>query len=100
MTIRHIVSWRLNGATAEEKTQQIAGIKERLLPLSAVIPELQNLRISENVIFPEKNADVVLEADFETLDDLNVYLEHPDHVAAVGYIRSVVAERLAIDYEY
>ena len=100
MTIKHIVSWRLNGATTEEKAVQIAGIKERLLPLSTVIPELHNLRISENVVFPEKNADVVLEADFDSLEDLNVYLEHPDHVAAVGYIRSVVAERLAIDYEF
>ena len=100
MTIKHIVSWRLNGASAEEKAEQIAGIKERLLPLSASIPQLHNLRISENVIFPEKNADVVLEADFDSLEDLNIYLEHPEHVAAVGYIRSVVAERLAIDYEY
>ncbi|MEN9751300.1 MAG: hypothetical protein RLZZ600_347, partial [Actinomycetota bacterium] len=74
--------------------------KERLLPLSASIPQLHNLRISDNVIFPEKNADVVLEADFDSLEDLNIYLEHPEHVAAVGYIRSVVAERLAIDYEF
>jgi hypothetical protein len=100
MTIKHIVSWRLNGVTSDEKATQIEGIKELLLPLSAVIPELHNLRISVNAVFPEKNADVVLEAEFDSLEDLNVYLEHPQHVAAVGYIRSVVAERLAIDYEY
>lgn len=98
MTIRHVVSWKLATMDETERAHHAAGIKRGLESLPAVIPQLRYLQVGVNAV-PGDNFDVVLISDFETLDDIQVYQEHPAHCEVAAFIRSVVSSRAAVDYE-
>jgi hypothetical protein len=97
--IRHIVSWRLKAEDAAGKAEAAAEITRELLALPALIPEIVSLTVGTN-INEHANYDVVLVADYASLDDLGVYVEHPDHKLAAGVIRELVSERAAVDFEF
>jgi hypothetical protein len=97
--IRHVVSWKLNGADAAARAEQAATIAATLTALPALIPEILALQVGTNVAYPESNWDVVLIADYESLDGLEAYQVHPDHVAATHVIKPLVASRSNVDFE-
>jgi hypothetical protein len=97
--IRHVVSWKLNGADAAARAEQAATITATLSALPAVIPEIVALQVGTNVAYPESNWHVVLIADFESLEDLEAYQVHPDHVAATHVIKPLVESRSNVDFE-
>jgi hypothetical protein len=97
--IRHIVSWKLGAVDDAGKAAAFDEIATALNALPAVIPEIQAFQVARNVAFPETNWDVVLVADYNSLDDLAAYQVHPDHVKAAAVVRSHVAERAAVDFE-
>ncbi|MFP3467525.1 Dabb family protein [Leifsonia sp. SIMBA_070] len=98
MTIRHVVSWKLATSDDAERAEQTARITTGLESLPAVIPELRSLQVGVNVI-PGDNFDVVLISDFDSVEDIRTYQEHPAHLEVSAYIRSVVATRSAVDFE-
>ena len=98
MTIRHVVSWKLATTDEHERAEQAARIKSGLESLPAVIPELRSAQVGVTVA-PGDDFDVVLISDFDSLDDIRIYQEHPAHLEVAGFIRSVVAGRAAVDFE-
>jgi hypothetical protein len=48
---------------------------------------------------PTDNFDVALYCEFETMTDLAVYQEHPEHKRIAAYIGKVKINRAAVDYE-
>jgi len=98
MTIRHVVSWKLATTDEAERAEHAAGIKRRLESLPAVIPQLRFLQVGVNVV-PANDFDVVLISDFDSVDDVRTYQEHPAHLDVAAFIRSVVAARSSVDFE-
>jgi Stress responsive A/B Barrel Domain len=97
--IRHIVTWTLkaeDAAAKHESAERIRGLLEGLRP---IIPEIEELRVSENGVDIDRNWDLVLVADYESPADLQSYLVHPDHVKVAQVIGTLIVERSAIDFE-
>ena len=97
--IRHIVQWKLQAEDAEAKAAAVAEIAAALEGLVPVIDELISLEVHPNVAYEDVNWDVVLVADYASVDDLAAYQVHPAHVAAAAIVRSHVTERASIDFE-
>ncbi len=97
--IRHIVSWKLKAEDELGKATAVAEISAALTGLVGVIPEILALSVSRNIAYPEKNHDVVLIADFETLDGLDAYQVHPEHIKAAGVVGARVVARACVDFE-
>jgi hypothetical protein len=97
--IRHVVSWKLNAVDDAGKAAAFDAISGALNPLAARIPQIQTLRVARNMAFAESNWDVVLIADYNSVEDLEAYQVHPDHVAAGVIVRSHVAQRASVDFE-
>lgn len=97
--IRHIVTWKLRAEDAEGKAAAVAEIKAVLEALVPVIDELVSLEVHPNAAYEDVNWDVVLVADYASVDDLTAYQVHPDHVAAAAIVRGHVTERASIDFE-
>lgn len=97
--IRHIVQWKLRAEDAEDKAAAVAEIATALEGLVPVIDELISLEVHPNVAYEDVNWDVVLVADYASVDDLAAYQVHPAHVAAAAIVRSHVTERASIDFE-
>ncbi len=100
MTIRHIVLWKLTEEDPAAKSALIADIKVRVEALADIIPQVHNLRVTANHPARANTGDVCLEAEFDTLEDMTTYLEHPAHVEGVGYVRPLIASGLTVDYEF
>ncbi|POH69609.1 MULTISPECIES: Dabb family protein [Cryobacterium] len=96
MTILHIVSWKLAAADPAEKAENAAQMAARLGALVGVVDEIRSLRIGPDVV-GGANWDVALVAKFDDEAALGRYQAHPAHVAAGAYVRSVTAERMAVD---
>ncbi|MGM5631153.1 Dabb family protein [Apibacter raozihei] len=95
--IQHIVMWKLKEADKKENAQRI---KKDLEALKDVISELEFIQVSFNMdIASQNNFDVILNSQFKSFEDLDIYAKHPEHVKVVEFIKSVVEQRVAIDYE-
>ncbi|MEO6199911.1 MAG: Dabb family protein [Cryobacterium sp.] len=99
MSIRHVVSWRLATADPAEKADHAARIADALESLVGVIDEIRSLTVGADVAGGD-NWDVVLIADFDDLDAVARYQVHPEHQKAGAFIRTVVAQRMAVDLEF
>ncbi|GAB3600068.1 Dabb family protein [Microbacterium tumbae] len=99
MTLRHVVTWKLASEDAAERAEQAAEVARRLNALEGVIPGLLAISAGANDLYADVNWDVTLVADFADAAALEAYQVHPAHVEAAGYIKSVVAGRVAVDFE-
>ena len=97
--IRHIVSWKLKAEDEPGKALAASEIAAALTGLTAHIPEIVSLSVSRNIAYADKNHDVVLIADFETLDGLDAYQVHPEHIKAAGVVGARVNARASVDFE-
>lgn len=99
MTIRHVVTWRLTSEDAAERASQAAEVARRLNALDGVVPQLQSISAGANVLHPDANWDVALVADLADTAALEQYQVHPAHEEVAAFIRTVVAGRVAVDFE-
>jgi len=97
--IKHIVAWDYQaGLSDAEKQQRGEQAKEALEALPAAVPGLLSLTVS---LTPLASSDrpIVLEAEFDSPEDLDVYAVHPAHVAAADIITAFTTGRVVLDYE-
>lgn len=97
--IRHVVTWKLVSEDAAERGAQAAEVARRLNALDGVVPQLRSISAGANSVYADVNWDVTLIADFDSVASLEEYQVHPAHEEAAAYIRSVVASRVAVDFE-
>lgn len=98
--IRHIVMWKFK-AVGEGKTREenMALVRERLLALRPVIPQLRRMEIGEDISHTEMSMDLVLLTEFDSLEDMKIYAVHPEHLKVSAYVRKVIETRVVIDTE-
>ena len=98
--VKHVILWTLKEVFSEEQKQEIKqGIKTGLEGLQGQIPGLLDIQV--NICgLPTSNADLMLDASFESFEALKGYATHPAHVAvADGKVRPYTATRTCLDYE-
>lgn len=96
--IRHIVAWKLAAEDAAERRAQATKIADDLMALRGVVPSIIDISVGPDIL-GGGNWDVALVADFADAAALDAYMTHPDHQAVVAYVRSVVQDRVAVDFE-
>ncbi|MBK9330202.1 MAG: Dabb family protein [Sphingobacteriales bacterium] len=94
--IKHIVCWKLKEHEKNGNAQRVKQLLEDLKDIG-FIERIEVGINSEDT--PQDNWDVVLIAEFNTLEDLNRYQAHPRHKEAGAFIKSVVEQRVCVDYK-
>ncbi|MGC3978189.1 MAG: Dabb family protein [Paludibacteraceae bacterium] len=99
--IKHIVFFQLaEQAEGKTKAENAQIIKEGLENLIHLIPELKKIEVGINhPETPVSNYDIALCCEFNSVNDLNIYQEHPEHKKVAGYIGKVKTGRACVDYE-
>lgn len=99
--IRHIVMFKLKAfENPAEKEAKLREIKDKLEALIDKIDILRSIRADLNCN-PEETWDLILTCELDTLEDVALYANHPEHVAvAKGIIGPVKADRACVDYLY
>ncbi|MEI6892115.1 MAG: Dabb family protein [Pontiella sp.] len=94
--LKHMVMWKFKDGVAEADKVEM---KRQLEALKGVAPTLIEIEVGLDVLGSNQSQDCVLYSEFESLDDLQAYNEHPEHLKVVGFVKSLVCERHAVDYE-
>lgn len=99
MTIRHVVAWKLTAEDPDTRAAQAAEVARRLTGLVGVVPSIRSLSAGPNAAYAHQNVDVAVVIDFDDVQGLDDYQTHPAHQEVAAYIRSVVGDRMAVDFE-
>ncbi len=96
--VKHIILWKLKETfTAAEKAEAKAEAKKRLENLNGKIPGMLSLSVIIDGC-DSSNADMMLDSAFEDEAALAGYQVNPLHQEAAGFVRSVVENRLCLDF--
>lgn len=90
--IRHILLFKFNEGVSDEVC---ANAYDRLLELGELCPTIGKWTIGRNLTDSPSAYDIVEIGDFESMDDLNAYKEHPAHKEFSNYIRPLAIWALA-----
>ncbi len=97
--IKHIVMIKLRTFDSEEeKLANARKFKQMLEALVDNIPDLKGMEVGLN--FNEKPSayDIVLTSAFETMEGLDNYRVHPEHVEVLGYLKEIMEKTAVVDY--
>ena len=99
--IKHVVCGQLDEqAEGRDKATNCSLVKAELLALKELIPEMRSVEVGENLSQAgSDNYDVVLIAEFDTLEDFQHYQAHPEHQRFKKFISPLRNEKVAVDFE-
>ena len=97
--LKHIVMWKLKDfAEGKSREENFAYIKSRLEDyLVNIIPQIKFIEVGRTVN-PGADYDAVLYSEFESPEDLEIYMNHPEHKKISEYISKIRESRIAGDY--
>ncbi len=96
--VNHIVLFKLKEFPGEQKKEVIAELKEMLQGLQQKITEVKYIEVGVNYETDSKSFDLALISHFESLEDLDAYRVHPEHLKVVERIKETTVDRAAVDY--
>ena len=98
--IRHVVLWKFkDSAQSASKEENMKLASERLYALRPIIPELRRMEIGADISHTEMSYDLFLLTEFDSVEDMKIYAEHPAHKEVSKFIRSVIESRVVLDCE-
>ncbi len=99
--VKHIVLFKLaDEAEGKSREENALIIKENLEALKDTISVIRKIEVKINLSAASAdNYDIILDSEFDSLQDLKTYAVHPEHLKVGAYISKVRTSRAAIDYE-
>jgi hypothetical protein len=98
--IRHVVMWVfLEESGGRTREDNVLRAFELLRALPEAIPVIRRFDVVTDQLGGEKQAHLLLDADFDSWDDLETYQQHPAHLEVVAFFRAVETTRWAVDHE-
>jgi len=91
--IKHIVFFKL------KKAQDAPLVQKALQGLKSKITGLVSLEIGINFSKEQRSCDIALITGFKTIQDLESYAIHPEHLKAIAKIKEKIDYTKVVDYE-
>jgi hypothetical protein len=96
--IRHVVMFRWTQEATEEQKQRVTAELSRL---PALLPVLRAYHMGADLGINEGTFDWAAVADFDDLEGYLTYRDNQEHRAIIAeFIRPIIAERAALQYEF
>lgn len=97
--IRHIVLWSFLPSMSEtEKKEAAEKMKDLLEHVASLVEGTVSLEVITEGL-ASSNRDVGLISLFKTEENLKTYQNHPAHLEAGKYIRTVTCDRACLDFK-
>lgn len=99
--IRHIVMFELlEEAEGKSRKENTMLAKTKAEALRDKIPSLKRYQVVTNLPEADQtNFDIALICDFEDMDGLNAYQNHPEHKAFGAFITKLRKNRACVDFD-
>ena len=92
----HIVCWKYREGINDAERQ---AHREKLRALEGVIPEIRRMAVGEDVLHLERSFHTGLVVDFEDLDALQRYTDHPQHVEVAALGKTIAEKVVSVDFQ-
>ena len=96
--IRHLVMFKLAAEDPGQRRVDIEQIRSRLKALSDLEGVL-SIEVYPDLGVVSNHWDVVLVADYASVEALDAYQAHPRHSEVVTWINGVVTDRAIVDFQ-
>ena len=96
--IKHVVMWKFQEMGNGEKEKNIQKAGELLKALVPIIPQIKAFEFGSDINKSDAAYDAILITEFETLEDLSTYQNHPEHQKVSAFITMVRSDRKVVDY--
>lgn len=97
--VKHIVMFKLlDFAEGADKSANAKKMKELLETLPSKIDYIKYYEIGINVLESDRAWDVVLISAFDTIEDVQNYIVHPEHQKAAEFILKVREISKTVDF--
>ena len=95
-----MVMWKLKeNGEGRTKQENMEWIREHLYALLPVIPEIKRMEIGFDITGSDMSMDLMLLTEFDTVEAMKRYAEHPEHLKVSAYVRKVIETRVVLDCE-
>ncbi len=101
--IKHIVMFRLIDTEGKTAMENALAAKEQADKLPELVPSIRKMEtVINSEAAPDSNYHIALICDFDDMNGLDEYQNHPEHKKFGAFIAGIRAEggRACIDYEY
>jgi hypothetical protein len=99
--INHTVLFKLKEFENEDQKAVVRNkIARALLALEEKIEVLKYIQVGQNHELKSSSYDICLVTHFETFNDYDVYLTHPEHLNAVDLINVSSISKAFVDFEF
>ena len=94
--IKHIILWNFQEGKGSEEDKLT--IKNGLEAFKDKISGIIEIEVITKPV-AGSNAEIMLNSTFESVEALNNYQVHEEHVKVATFVRSVTCNRMCMDYE-
>jgi hypothetical protein len=91
--IVHVISIKFRDPADVER------VAARLEALPPKIAEIRRYEVGRDVVRSERSYDLVLVSEFDSLEALEAYRQHPDHVEVAAVIADTAEHVAVVDFE-
>lgn len=91
--IKHVVMWKFKDNTEKEMDEFLKGLKS----LENQIEQIKSMQVGKNIDNDEY--DAILIAEFDSVEDMNIYKKDPRHVKVSNMCKEIRIKRTAFDFE-
>ena len=96
--IKHVVAWLIKD-TVNTKEENIQQLKQMLEALPWQISQLNSLEVGINFNSSKNSYDIILITSFDSIDDMNIYRNHPEHKKVVDFLNNITDKVIVVDYK-
>ncbi len=98
--IKRIVMWKLKDShEGMSKDELIAKFEQELEGLKSAVPEIKTMELGKSFSELPVTYDVALCSEFDSKEDYEVFLKHPEHVKVGKFIRQIRTDVALVEYE-
>ena len=94
--IRHVVMFKLKPGVSPAQRDEWLEISRRV---HGEIDIVRTYSIGEDLLRLPRSYDVAVVADFDSLEDVRAYADHPLHLSAVELSRALSEHIVSVDFE-
>lgn len=96
--IRHTIMWRfIDEFEGMNKEQIMDRVVDLFKDLKGKIPEIRFMSAERDVLRSERSFDMIYITEFDSLDALEIYRVHPEHIKVADFIHKVTAAQAVTD---
>ncbi|MCX6228092.1 MAG: Dabb family protein [Bacteroidia bacterium] len=99
--INHVVLFKLKSFETEaQKIEAKDKVIESLLALKNKISEIRHIEVGGHHQLEDGSFDICLISHFDSLEGLQAYQIHPEHLKVVDIVRANASDRAVVDFQF